>query len=73
MASYTDRYNLKKPDDNEQYDVGDQNGNMDKIETALCNKVDTNQGAANAGKFLIVDGTGAVVPTTVPFANGVSF
>ena len=35
MANYTPNYNLKKPIDSEYYDVADQNGNMDKIDTAL--------------------------------------
>ena len=35
--------------------------------------VSLNQGTSNAGKFLIVGSDGVVVPTTVPFAAGVSF
>lgn len=73
MASYTSRYNLKKPDGTDYYSVSDQNENMDKIDTALAAKLDTNQGSGNAGKFLVVNNDGNVVPTTVPFANGVSF
>jgi len=73
MASYTSRYNLKKPAENENYSVQDQNGNMDLIDSALVAKLDSNQGTTNAGKFLIVNSSGVVVPTTVPFANGVSF
>ena len=36
-------------------------------------KLNINQGSANAGKFMIVDSNGDVVPTTVPFANGEDF
>ena len=32
-----------------------------------------NQGTTNAGKFLVVGSDGIVAPTTVPFAQGVSF
>lgn len=35
MASYTPNYNLKKPADSDSYDIADDNGNMDKIDTAL--------------------------------------
>ena len=35
MASYTPNYNLKKPADSDYYDIADDNGNMDKIDTAL--------------------------------------
>lgn len=35
MASYTPNYNLKKPADGDYYDIADDNGNMDKIDTAL--------------------------------------
>ena len=35
MAEYTQNYKLKKPLPNEFYDVADQNGNMDKIDSAL--------------------------------------
>ena len=36
-------------------------------------KLNSNQGSGNAGKFLMVDNTGAVVPTQITNANGVSF
>ena len=35
MAEYTQNYKLKKPLPNEFYDVADQNGNMDKIDSTL--------------------------------------
>ena len=35
MPNYTEYYNLKKPLPNENYNVQDQNGNMDIIGTAL--------------------------------------
>ena len=43
------------------------NENMQRIDAGAVIK---NQGIGNAGKFLIVGNDGAVVPTTVPFANG---
>ncbi|MGN1230669.1 MAG: hypothetical protein ACI4TP_02110 [Anaerotignum sp.] len=36
MADYTKNYNLKKPLPNELYDVEDQNGNMDILDTMLA-------------------------------------
>lgn len=38
MATYTPNYNLKKPDANDNYNVQDQNGNMDIIDAALETK-----------------------------------
>jgi len=35
MASYTPNLNLKKPADGDAYDIADENGNMDKIDTAV--------------------------------------
>lgn len=35
MANFTPKYNLKKPLGSENYNVADQNGNMDIIDTAL--------------------------------------
>lgn len=45
----------------------------ERQETINANKLDANQGAVNAGKFMVVNSSGTVVPTTVPFANEVSF
>ena len=42
MANKTTNYKLTKPLESEFYDVGVQNENMDKIDTANCNnKLDT--------------------------------
>ena len=51
MANYTPNYNLKKPIDSEYYDVADQNGNMDKIDTALntLNSKITGNSYSNSG------------------------
>lgn len=46
MASYTPNYNLKKPAGGEYYDVADQNGNMDLIDTALKSHDTTLSGKA---------------------------
>jgi hypothetical protein len=35
MASYTSHFNLKKPAGSDNYDIADQNGNMDKIDSTL--------------------------------------
>lgn len=40
MATYTERYNLKKPAGEDFYNIGDFNENMDKIATALADKAD---------------------------------
>ncbi len=42
MASYTPNYNLKKPAQDDFFDVDDFNENSDKIDTALNNKADKN-------------------------------
>jgi hypothetical protein len=47
------------------------NENMEIIDLQIAQI--KNKGASNAGKFMVVDSSGNVVPTTVPFANGVSF
>lgn len=46
---------------------------MSVFEAGMAEKIDIDQGVGNAGKFLVVGNDGNVVPTTVPFANGVSF
>ena len=71
MATSTANLGLVKPDLTDIRDITVINGNMDTIDTAIRNL--QNKGSANAGKFLIVNNDGDVVPTTVPFANGVSF
>lgn len=48
MPNYTTNYNLKKPLESEFYDVADQNGNMDMIDSALKN--------LQKGKADLVDG-----------------
>lgn len=40
MSKYTKFYNLKKPEETENYSVQDANNNNDIIDTALYNKVD---------------------------------
>jgi hypothetical protein len=35
MASYTSHFDLKKPAGSDNYDIADQNGNMDKIDSTL--------------------------------------
>lgn len=71
MATSTANLGLVKPDLTDTRDITVINGNMDTIDTAIHNL--QNKGSANKGKFLIVNNDGDVVPTTVPFANGVSF
>ena len=66
MANTTN-LDLVKPAYGDTVDVMDINDNMDKIDAGTVMK---NQGAGNAGKFLIVNSSGIVTPTTVPFANG---
>jgi hypothetical protein len=62
---------LEKPEQTDVRDISVINGNMDIIDMEIYNL--KNKGLENAGKFLIVNSDGDVVPTTVPFANGVSF
>ena len=52
MPDYTQNYNLEKPAENEFYDVGVQNGNMDKLDTAIA-AIDTAKADA---KSTITDG-----------------
>jgi hypothetical protein len=71
MATTTEYLGLVKPDLTDVRDISVINGNMDTLDTTIHNL--QNKGSVNAGKFLIVNSDGDVVPTTVPFANGVSF
>lgn len=57
MASYTPNYNLKKPSQDDFFDVDDFNENADKIDTALNEKLNTD--------FSNISGSsGGVVPIT---------
>lgn len=71
MATYTTNLNMKKPDYSDPRDIKDINDNMDILDSAIRNL--QNKGSGNAGKFMVVNNSGDVVPTTVPFANGVNF
>lgn len=44
-----------------------------KVITDISGKVNVNQGTTHAGKFLMVNSSGNVVPTAILNANGVSF
>ena len=57
MASYTPNYNLKKPTQDDFFDVDDFNGNSDIIDTALNNKLNTDFSNISGG-------SGGVVPIT---------
>lgn len=57
MASYTPNYNLKKPAQDDFFDVDDFNGNSDIIDTALNNKLNTDFSNISGG-------SGGVVPIT---------
>lgn len=52
MPNYTPNYNLEKPTEDEFYDVGVQNGNMDKLDETIAS-IDTAKAAA---KNTIADG-----------------
>lgn len=58
MPNYTENYNLKKPLSTENYDVKDQNDNMDLIDQALKDKID-NSLATAADQVLVSSGIGA--------------
>lgn len=45
MANYTENYNLKKPDQDDFYNVEDQNENMDKIDAELKTLADSMDGS----------------------------
>lgn len=62
MAYYTKNYNLKKPLPNEFYDVEDQNGNMDILDTVLANHQNNTDVHFPKGGILPVErgGTGGV-------------
>ena len=57
MADYTPNYNLKKPSQDDFFDVDDFNGNSDIIDTALNNKLNTDFSNISGGG-------GGVVPIT---------
>lgn len=60
MASYTPNYNLKKPAQDDFFDVDDFNGNSDIIDTALNNKLNTDFSNISGGAIAIANGgTGA--------------
>ena len=83
MATYTEHYNLKKPQPSEYYAIADFNGNADVIDDELFKKVDKVSGKGlsandytNADKS-IVDGVtsalaGKVNTSSVGSANGVA-
>jgi hypothetical protein len=56
MATYTTRYNLKKPATTDFYDIADNNDNCDKIETAL-NGIKNELDGINNGLEAIYKGT----------------
>lgn len=68
---HTEHLGLNKPEYTDTRDIKDINDNMDALDTAIHNL--QNKGSGNAGKFMIVDSSGNVVPVTVPFANGGSY
>jgi hypothetical protein len=72
-TSWTPNLNLQLPAYSDERDIGVINDNMTIVDTAVTARLKINQGAANAGKFMVVNNSGNVVPTTVPFANGGSF
>lgn len=60
MASYTPNYNLKKPAQDDFFDVDDFNGNSDIIDTALNGKLNTDFSNISGGAIAIANGgTGA--------------
>lgn len=60
MASYTPNYNLKKPTQDDFFDVDDFNGNSDIIDTALNGKLNTDLSNISGGAIAIANGgTGA--------------
>ena len=59
MASYTPNYNLKKPSQDDFFDVDDFNGNSDIIDTALNNKVDKDLSNVTGTLTISKGGTGA--------------
>ena len=70
---YTTNLHMVLPKYTETRDIGDINSNMEILDTAVAAKLAKNQGAGNAGKFMVVNSSGEIVPSSVPFASGVSF
>ena len=71
--TYTQTTNLllNKPAGSDLANIpGIYNDNMDKIDAGVVLK---QQSASDSGKFLVINSSGVVTPTTVPSANGVSF
>lgn len=64
MATYTTKYNLKKPDGTDVVDINDINGNMDIIETELDKRI-SHSLATTANDFLVASGVGAFVKKTL--------
>lgn len=69
---YTDNLNLKKPESSDFYDVGDQNDNMDALDTAI-NDLDTGKGDGitydEANETLKLKSGDTVISST-PFSGG---
>ncbi|MFI8716220.1 hypothetical protein, partial [Brevibacillus brevis] len=76
MAKYTPNYQLKKPEGNENYNVEDQNGNMDIIDSKLAELFTSVGNGKNQVKTAII-AKGGTVPGTSPHSfqelvNGVN-
>lgn len=65
MASYTPNYNLKKPSQDDFFDVDDFNGNSDIIDTALNGKLNTDFSNVSGMAIAIANGgTGATTASS---------
>ncbi|ASJ54852.1 hypothetical protein BP422_15530 [Brevibacillus formosus] len=64
MAKYTPNYQLKKPEGNENYNVEDQNGNMDIIDSKLAELFTSVGNGKNQVKTAIIAKGGTVAGTS---------
>lgn len=68
MATYTEHYNLKKPQVNEQYNIADFNGNVDILDEALY---EATQGGRNT--FGVFIDTSKIIVSTTTFRTDTSY
>lgn len=62
----TEKYSLKKPDNDDFYDIAVQNSNMDIIENIMSNFENEKQPKTTAkNSFIKADGNGILIPTNI--------
>ena len=72
MATYTEKYNLKKPDETDFVDIADINENMDKIEAALNDLANSNVGILPRLDITTANGVTVTVTDGITTLSGIS-